>query len=43
MFPHHWCAASWAVTMNAAFVRGSLFVRKPIPSEKVMFVGNPWA
>jgi hypothetical protein len=43
MLPHHWCADSCAVTRNATFVFGSLFVRKPMLSENVMFVGNPCA
>ena len=43
MFPHHWWADSWAATMKGASELGSLRVRKPIPSEKVMSVGKPCA
>ena len=43
MLPHHWWADSWAVTTKAASPFFSFLVRKPIPSEKVMSVGNPWA
>ena len=32
-----------AVISKAAWISGLLCVKKPIPSENVMFVGNPWA
>jgi hypothetical protein len=43
MFPHHWCAASCAATVKGALPVFSCRVRKPIPSENVMSVGNPCA
>ena len=43
MLPHHWCAASCAVTRNVASVLSSFLVRNPMFSENVMLVPNPWA
>ncbi len=43
MFPHHWCALSWAVTRNVASVFASFLVRNPMFSLNVMLVAKPWA